>query len=217
MYPHGHFQPMRPVPQKSTALYWVLGSFAVVLVIGGAGCAVCAGLFAVGTVAQSQQLASASESAAARKAARGQGAPAADDEDDPIANYRAHEAASAAAAAKEHGTKLPEGQAAAGGVHTAEDDGTDREPAGGWPYGSASAAPQAAPAAGGAGNYVCTAFTSFRHCGFAGACGPRSASGTGTGSTEAAARAMALNACSGSASAQGGGGAICSITGCRRM
>jgi hypothetical protein len=186
MYPHGQFQPVPPAPQKSTALYWVLGSIAAVLVIGGVGCAACVGVVALGSAGRYKELAA---SASARQAAE----------------------------------PLPEGQPAAGGVHNdddsdddGDDDGTDSEPAGGWPSGSASSSANR-PATAGGGNYVCTAFASFRHCGFAGACGPRSASGTGTGTSEAAARAMALNACSGSASAQGGVGAICSVNSCRRM
>jgi hypothetical protein len=65
-------------------------------------------------------------------------------------------------------------------------------------------------------SYVCTAFASFRACGFAGVCGPRSASAVGTADSEPAARAMALSSCRSSAAAQGAQGVpFCSVTACR--
>jgi hypothetical protein len=75
--------------------------------------------------------------------------------------------------------------------------------------------PMSASTGAGGKQFTCTAFASFRACGFANACGPRSASGMGVGNTEAFAREQALASCRRSVSAQNPQGvAICNITSC---
>jgi hypothetical protein len=80
---------------------------------------------------------------------------------------------------------------------------------------NAPTSPMSASTGAGGKQFTCTAFASFRACGFANACGPRSASGMGVGNTEASAREQSLASCRLSVSAQNPQGvAICNVTSC---